>query len=337
MNGAWSAENHMRLATIPRIPLATLPTPLQDAPRLTESLGGPRILIKRDDLTGFGLGGNKARKLEFLLADALAQGADTVVTAGGPQSNHCRMTAAAARRLGLQPVLVFYGDPPPETQGNLLLDEILGAALVYTGERERASVDRALEEVCADLREQGRVPYAIPRGGAVPLGDAGYVVCALEMETQFFEQGVQPTHVFCATGSCGTQAGLLAGAIAYRAGYRIYGVTVSRSPDECRTRVRRLAEETLALVGVEAAVRPEQVVVYGDYIGQGYGIPTKEGAEAIRLLAQTEGLFADPVYTGKALAGLIDRVRRGELTAEHTVVFLHTGGAPALFAHAGES
>ncbi|NOZ06821.1 MAG: D-cysteine desulfhydrase family protein, partial [Chloroflexi bacterium] len=286
--------------------------------------------------TGFGMGGNKARKLEFLLADALAKGADTVVTAGGPQSNHCRMTAAAARKLGLQPVLVFYGDPPSTVQGNLLLDTILEAELIYTGETDRASVDRALEEVCAGLRAKGRTPYPIPRGGAVPLGDVGYVVCALEMEAQLLEQGIQPTHVFCATGSCGTQAGLLAGAIAYRVGYRVCGVTVSRPLEECRQRIQRLAEETLALLGVDVAVPSERVIVYGDYIGPGYGISTPGGREAIRLLAQTEGLFADPVYTGKALAGLIDRIRQGELTKDHTLIFLHTGGTPALFAHARE-
>jgi D-cysteine desulfhydrase family pyridoxal phosphate-dependent enzyme len=326
----------MRLATLPRLRLATLPTPLQEARKLTEALGGPRIWIKRDDLTGFGGGGNKARKLEFLLADALAGGADTIVTAGGPQSNHCRMTAAAARLLGLKPVLVFHGEPPAEAKGNLLLDRILGAELVYTGTKDRAAVDRVLEEVGDDLRRRGRRPYVIPRGGSVPLGDVGYLACALEMEEQFFSQGVQPTHLFCATGSCGTQAGLLAGATALHAGYRVCGISVSRPVDECVRLVQSLADDTLDLLGIEACVPPEAVIVHGDYIGPGYAISTAAGGEAIRLLAQTEGLFADPVYTGKALAGLIDLIRRGELTTEHTVVFVHTGGFPGLFAFSAD-
>lgn len=323
----------MNLATVPRLRLAYLPTPLQEAPRFSKALGGPRVLIKRDDLTGFGMGGNKARKLEYLLAEAMAEQADTIVTVGGPQSNHCRMTAAAARRLGMQPVLILSGETVSHVTGNLLVDKILGAELVFTGDKDRASVDRALEGVCADLRHQGRRPYAIPRGGSTALGDLGYVGCALEMEQQFFDQGVQPTHIFCATGSCGTHSGLLTGAVALRASYQICGVSVSRPLDQCFQRIHRLVGETLELLGVEATLQPEQVIVYGDYIGPGYAILTPACLEAMRLLAQTEGLITDPVYTGKALAGLIDRVRRGELTEEHTVVFTHTGGKPGIFAY----
>ncbi len=323
----------MKLGNIPRLRLAYLPTPLQDAPRFSEALGGPRILIKRDDLTGFGMGGNKARKLEYLLAEAVAEQADTVVTVGGPQSNHCRMTAAAARKLGMQPVLILSGEPTPHAIGNQLIDRILGAEIVFTGDKDRASVDRVLEDKCPDLRRRGRRPYAIPRGGSTALGDLGYVGCALEMEQQFFDQGVQPTHIFCATGSCGTHSGLLAGAVALRANYQICGVSVSRPLEQCFERIHRLVSETLELLDVEATLQPEQVIVYGDYIGPGYAILTPACLEAMHLLAQTEGLITDPVYTGKALAGLIDRIRRGELTAEHTVVFMHTGGKPGVFAY----
>ena len=326
----------MNLATLPRLRLATLPTPLQRADRLTEALGGPEIWFKRDDLTGFGLGGNKIRKLEFLAADALAQGADTLVTGAGPQSNHVRTTLAVAARLGLKGVAVFHGARPAETQGNLLLDELLGAELIFTGNPDRSQLDGRLVAEADRLRSAGRRPYLIGRGGASALGSAGYVAASLEIAGQLAELNLHFDYLFCATGSGGTQSGLLVGAQWLRPGYRVCGVTVSRSRQECVTRLARLSRETAALLGLEVQIDPADLTVYDDYIGPGYGIPTPEGLAAIRLVAQTEGLFLDPVYSGKAMAGLIDLIRRGQIDRRQKVLFLHTGGTPSLFAFARE-
>jgi D-cysteine desulfhydrase family pyridoxal phosphate-dependent enzyme len=325
----------MRLSELPRVPLGTLPTPLEEAPRLSEALGGPHILFKRDDLTGFALGGNKVRKLEYLLADALDQDADVVVTGAGPQSNHLRTTAAAARKLGLDAVLVMHGDPPADAQGNYLLDRLTGAEMVFTGDRAPSSVDRALEEVADDVRRRGHRPYLIPRGGASPLGTAGYVACALELETQGIAQGLQIDHLICATGACGTQAGLWLGAAWLQAHYRIWGITVSRPRAECLARVQNLATAAAELLEITPPAS-EAPIVLDEYLGPGYGIATPECIEAIRLVARAEGIFLDPVYTGKAMAGLVDLIRRGEIGRAETVVFLHTGGVPGLFAHASE-
>ncbi|MFQ5856413.1 MAG: D-cysteine desulfhydrase family protein [Anaerolineae bacterium] len=326
----------MRLSELPRVLLGTLPTPLDEAPRLSQALGGLRVLLKRDDLTGFALGGNKVRKLEYLLAKALDQNADVVVTGAGLQSNHLRTTAAGARKLGLDAVLVMHGDPPAEVQGNYLLDRLAGAEIIFTGDDDRSSVDRALEEVADDLRRRGRRPYVIPRGGASPLGSVGYVACALEMEMQLVAQGERADHLVCATGACGTQAGLWLGATWLQAPYRIWGISVSRPREECLARVRSLATATAELLELAPPPPSAAPTVLEDYLGPGYGIVTPEAVEAIRLLARTEGVFLDPVYTGKAVAGLVDLVRQGEISRDETVVFLHTGGAPGLFAHARE-
>jgi D-cysteine desulfhydrase family pyridoxal phosphate-dependent enzyme len=326
----------LRLAELPRVRLATLPTPLEEAPRLAAALGGPRLWLKRDDLTGFALGGNKVRKLEFLLAEALAQGADLIVSGAGPQSNHLRTTAAAARRLGLEAVLVMHGAPPAEVQGNHLLDALLGTEIFFTGSEDRTAVDRAIEEVAEARRRTGRRPYVIPRGGASPLGSAGYVAALLELEAQRVAAGLHIDHLVCAVGSCGTLAGVWLGAAWLHAPYRIWGISVSRPRAECEARVRDLAAATGALLDLpppDAATAP---TITEDYLGPGYGLLTREGAEAIRLLARTEGVFLDPVYTGKAMAGLVDLARRGAFGREESVLFLHTGGAPALFAHAEE-
>lgn len=323
----------MHLSKLRRVLLGTLPTPMEEAPRLSEALGGPRILFKRDDLTGFALGGNKVRKLEYMLAEVVDQDADVVVTGAGPQSNYLRTTAAAARKLGLDAVLVMHGDPPTEVQGNYLLDRLAGAEIIFTHDEDRSSVDRTLDEVAKDLRRHGRRPYVIPRGGASPLGSVGYVACALEMETQLVAQGVRADHLVCATGACGTQAGLWLGATWLQAAYRIWGITVSRPREECLTRVRSLATATAELLGL-AAPPSESPVVLEEYLGPGYGIVTPEAVQAIRLVARTEGIFLDPVYTGKAMAGLMGLVRQGEIGRDDTVIFLHTGGAPGLFAHA---
>ncbi len=328
----------------PRFPLALLPTPLVEAARLSRVIEGPRIFIKRDDLTGFGFGGNKVRGLEFYIADALARHADVIVTGAGPQSNHIRATAAAARVAGLDVVAVMHDSRPAETQGNLLLDELLGGQLRFTNEPDRSLVDVEIENVAQELRRAGRRPYVIPRGGASALGALGYVECLREMDAQLRAMNVQPNPstapgacwIVLATGACGTQAGLIAGTKIQNASYRVLGITVSRPVAECVERVGRIAVEAAQLGGRAITLGGEDVLVRDGFIGRGYGIPTPEGVEAIRLVARTEGVFLDPTYTGKGMAGLIAEIRSGRIGKDDTVVFVHTGGEPALFAHADE-
>lgn len=316
----------MKLAALPRVRLATLPTPLQHAPRLSEALG-VEVLVKRDDLTGLGLGGNKVRVLEPLLGEALAEGADAVLTAGGPQSNHAALTSLAAGRLGLDAHLVRYGhERPVAHEGNAALSTLAGARVTWTGDPERASVDLALTTLADDLRARGRAPYVVPRGGATALGATAYVRASIELATQLDELGVAPTRVLVATGSCGTQAGLVAGARLLGAGHRIVGVTVSRPREECLTRVRSIAAQCARLLEVDAAgAEPE---VLDGYIGPGYGRPSQAGQAAATLAARTEGLVLDPVFTAKAMAALIDRA--GEDAGP--IVFWHTGGGAAAVA-----
>lgn len=321
--------------TTPRFSLALLPTPLVEAPRLSRALGGPRILFKRDDLTGFGFGGNKVRGLEFYIAEALAQRADVIVTGAGPQSNHIRATAAAARVAGLDVVAVMHDSRPAETQGNLLLDELLGVEIRFTNDPDRALVDVQIEEVAQELRQAGRRPYVVSRGGASALAALSYVECAREMNAQLQAINVRPHWLVLATGACGTHAGLVAGVKIYGAPYRVLGVTVSRPMAECRERIDRFARQAIELAGYPERVElsPDDILVRDGFVGPGYGIPTSEGIEAIRLVARAEGLFFDPTYTGKAMAGLIAEIRSGRIGKDETVVFLHTGGEPGLFAH----
>ncbi len=324
------------MSTPPRFELGILPTPLVEASRLSRALEGPRILIKRDDLTGFGFGGNKVRGLEYLLADAIEQQADVIVTGAGPQSNHVRATAAAARAAGLDAVAVMHGERPAETQGNLLLDQWLDVEIRFTNDPNRELVDEKIEEVAEELRQSGRRPYVIPRGGSSGLSACGYVQCAREMGDQLVDLGARPHWLVVATGACGTHAGLLAGSKIYDAPYRILGVTVSRPVEECEERIARIAREAAELAGPQGEaihLAPDDIMVRDGFIGDGYGIPSAEGIEAIRLLSRTEGLFLDPTYTSKAMAGLIGEIRAGRIRKGETVVFVHTGGEPALFAH----
>ncbi len=325
--------DELGLKNIPRIPLAFLPTPIMEAPRLAAAIGGPKLWIKRDDLTGFGFGGNKIRGLEFLLADALAQGADTLVTGAAPQSNYVRATAAAAAHAGLNMVAVYSGTPPPQVQGNYRLTRLLGAEIRFTGNPDRASVDGAIEETALELRSVGRRPYPIPRGGAAVLGVLGYVQAAYELAEQCVN--ISPDAVVLATGSCGTQAGLLAGVRLLRLPWRVEGFTVSRPVDEVKSRVLTLAQAAIERLGFIQTIAAQDVIVHGGFIGPGYGVPTPEGAEAIRLAARCEGIFLDPTYTGKAMAGFLAYTRAGRFKRDQTVIFLHTGGEPALFVGEG--
>lgn len=309
----------------PRYALAALPTPLQRARRLEEALDGPPIWIKRDDLVGFALAGNKARKLEFLVADALGQGCDVLITGGGPASNHCQATAAAARVAGLGCQLVMYGGEPHPPTANLRLARSLGADVYFTGDPERGSVDTALEARVRELRAAGRTPYAIPRGGATPLGAAGYALAARELAVQLAAEEVGSAQVVVANGSSGTQAGLVAGAALTTLPWRVIGASTSRDPQESRRRVLELATACAELLGVPA---PEaEAVEVRDARGPGYGRPSPEAAEAAELALRTEGLLLDHVFTAKAMATLIEIVREG---ADWPLVFVHTGGLPAV-------
>jgi D-cysteine desulfhydrase family pyridoxal phosphate-dependent enzyme len=329
-------STELKWQDIPCVPLGFWPTPLKEAPRLTAAIAGPKLWIKRDDLTGFGFGGNKIRGLEFLLADALAQQADTVVTGAGPQSNSVRATAAAAAHAGLTMVVVYSGTPPTSVEGNYRLVRLLGADIHFTGNPDRASVDGYIEATAAELRRKGRHPYAIPRGGACTLGTLGYVRAAYELAEQCTAQGVSPDAIVLATGSCGTHAGLLAGVHALGLPWRVEGFTVSRPVEEVQARIYSLAQAALGRLGLAQTLASQEVIVHGGFIGPGYGIPTAEGAEAIRLAARCEGIFLDPTYTGKALAGLIAYARAGRYQDDETLIFLHTGGEPALFVGEGK-
>lgn len=323
------------LAQLPRQPLAEFPTPLLPMRRLSRALGGLELWCKRDDLIGFGLGGNKVRGLELLMADALGQGAGVIVTGAGPQSNHVRATAAAATCCGLRCTAVFWGDAPKRIDGNYRLTRMLGAEAVFTGDPDRASVDRGIQAVCEELSCQGRRPYPIPRGGACALGALGHVLAARELHEQCRTLGFSPDLIVLAAGSGGTHAGWLVGTRALGSPWALQSFAVSREPGATRLEIARLATESAALLGLDWRFTPEEAVVHGGFIGQGYGIPSPEAAEAIRLVGRTEGVLLDPTYTGKAMAGFLDRWRRGS-APYRSVVFLHSGGEPAFFAGEGE-
>jgi len=311
--------------TRPRVPLVLEPTPLHAAARLSEELGVP-VLLKRDDLAGTGLGGNKLRGLEYLIADALGQGCDCLVTGAGPQSNWTMLAALACVRNRIEPHVVCYGSSAAD-EGNMRLHRWLGVDVRFTGDPDRSSVDAGIEAVTAELRAAGRRPYPVPRGGATPLGALGYVRASVELAAQLAALGERPSGLWLATGSCGTQAGLVAGAALTGAPYEVVGVTVSRPVAECRERVRALAAGAAALGGIAAALA--EPVVLGGWIGPGYGAASAQGEQAARTAAAAEGIFLDPVFGAKAMAALIAECRAGRVRG--TQVFLVSGGAPTLF------
>ncbi len=327
----------MNLAAFPRTKLCQAPTPLELLPRLTAALGGPQIWMKRDDLTGMGLGGNKVRKLEFLVGDALAKGADHLVTQGAVQSNHVRQTAAVAARLGLACTAVLEhrietNDSAYLNSGNVLLDRLLGCRIEYRP--GGADMQAAIEEVGARLSSEGARPYLIPGGGSNAVGALGYAAVALELVTQANEQGLRIDRLVHATGSAGTQAGLVAGLHALSSPVRVLGIGVRQPKEKQEANVLRLAQATAAHMGVDRAVPVDAVEANCDYVGAGYGLPTAGMAEAVQMVARLEGIFLDPVYSGKGMAGLIDLIRRGAFTPGENVVFLHTGGSAGLFGYA---
>ena len=326
----------MNLARFPRIRCGHFPTPLEPMERLTKHLGGPQLWIKRDDCTGLSSGGNKTRKLEYLMAEALALKADTVITQGATQSNHARQTAAVAAKLGLPCHILLedrtgYQDEAYTHSGNVLLDELHGASI----SKRAAGTDMQseMETLAADLTAKGKRPYVIPGGGSNPVGALGYVNAALELLSQVTAMGLRIDHVVHATGSAGPQAGLVAGLAMLNSQIPVLGIGVRTPRDKQEASVFALAEKTCAYVGVPGAVKREHVVANCDYAGQGYGLPTEGMAEAVKVLARLEGILLDPVYSGKGMAGLIDLVTRGHFAKDQNVVFLHTGGFAGLFGY----
>lgn len=326
----------MHLARFPRLFLAHLPTPLERMDRLTAELGGPEIWIKRDDCTGLSTGGNKTRKLEFLMGEAEAQGADMVMTQGAMQSNHARQTAAFAAKLGLGCHILLENrtgsnDPAYMAGGNVLLDDLHGA----TRESRAPGLDMQAEmETLADkFRAEGRNVYVIPGGGSNPTGALGYVNCAYELVGQANDRGLVIDHIVHATGSCGTQAGLICGLKAINANIPLLGIGVRAPKDAQEGNVFKLACTTADKIGASGVVQRGDVVANTDYVGQGYGIPRADTIEAIRMFAELEGILLDPVYSGKGAAGLIDLIRKGHFKKGERVVFLHTGGSTGLFGY----
>ena len=316
------------LAALPTVPLASVPSPVEEIARFRAAIGaGPRLLIKRDDAIGFAFGGNKVRKLRFVAADAIAQGADTLITAGGVQSNHARATAAAAAKLGLHCILVANGVPPDPPTGNALLGRYLGAETRFV--QSRADRVPAMEAAAGALRRVGRRPYVIPIGASTPLGAAAFVRALYEM----LEQIDPPDVIVHSTSSGGTQAGLVAGCTLAGVRTRVIGISADESAESLSRDVRRILDGLGPLLGFEPGKFADvPVEIDDDFIGDGYGISTPESRAAIELLARTEAIFLDPTYTAKAMAGLMAHVRRGTFSGAGTVLFWHTGGQVGLFA-----
>jgi D-cysteine desulfhydrase len=324
------------LEAIPRHPLAFLPTPLVAAPRLSARLGGPRILLKRDDLTGLAFGGNKVRKLEFLIGAALEAGCDTVITGGAQQSNHSRQTAAAAAACGLACHLVLGGEAPEFPEGNLLIDLLCGAIPHYCGEHRKGE---DLPAIAAELEAGGAKPYLVPYGGSNGVGALGFVVAAQELVEQLSAAGERAECLVFASSSGGTHAGIALGLDLLAPEARALGIGIDKEegrPEDFRAHVASIADETARRLGIDHGLDPARVDYSDEFHGAGYGVIGEPEREAMRLMADTEGVLLDPVYTARAMAGLVAKIRAGEFTPDQTVVFWHTGGQPALFARSRE-
>ena len=327
----------MHLSRFPRLHFAHLPTPLEPMKRLSEALGGPNLWIKRDDCTGLSSGGNKTRKLEFLMADAQQNKADTIITQGATQSNHARQTTAIAAKMGLECHVLLedrtgYEDDAYVYNGNVLLDQLHGSSI----SKRAADTDMnvAMQELAQQLRDDGKKPYIIPGGGSNEIGALGYVNAAIELITQANDQSLRIDHLVHATGSSGTQAGLVLGMEGMNSGIPVYGVGVRAPKQKQEEMVFSLAQRTAEYMGLNPAiVQRDRVVANSDYVGDGYGLPTAAMAEAVKMMAQYEGILLDPVYSGKGFSGLIDLIRKGHFNKGENVVFLHTGGSISLFGY----
>jgi L-cysteate sulfo-lyase len=329
----------MHLSRYPRLHFAHLPTPLEPLERISKELGGPNIWIKRDDCTGLSTGGNKTRKLEFLMADAVAQGADTIITQGATQSNHARQTCAIAAKLDFACHILLedrtgYHDEAYAHNGNVLLDQLHGASLSLRP--AGSDMNAEMEQSAQQLRDDGKKPYLIPGGGSNEIGALGYVNAALELIHQVNERSLRIDHLLHATGSCGTQAGLVVGMEAMNSAIPVYGVSVRAAKQAQEDNVYALVQRTCEFMGLSPGlVAREKIVANSDYVGEGYGLPTDSMVEAVKMLASYEGILLDPVYAGKGFAGLIDLIRKGHFKQGENVVFLHTGGSVSLFAYPG--
>ena len=315
------------MVTIPRLNFAHLPTPIETLPRLSEALGGLRLLIKRDDQTGLAFGGNKTRKLEFLVAEARDRGAKTLISGGALQSNHCRQTAAAAARFGFECILVLTGDIPEQPSANLLLDQLFGAQVVYVSDRKDR--DRILQQTFDHAAEKGMKPYLVPYGGSSPTGALGYAFAMKEL----MDQNVHADWIVLATSSGGTHAGLVLGQQVFGYKGKVLGFSIDESEEWLRTHVSELASSASEKLGNRIEFTPDEVLANADYCKAGYGVLAEPEREAIHLFARHEGILLDPVYTGRAAAGMIDLIRKEFFKKDETVLFLHTGGQPALFAN----
>lgn len=325
------------LAKFPKVQLGHLPTPLEPMDRLSEVLGGPRLWVKRDDCTGLSSGGNKTRKLEYLMADAQAQGADTIITQGATQSNHARQTTAAAAKLGMDCHILLEdrtgsNDPNYILNGNVLLDRLHGASVSKRG--SGTDMNAEMEALADKLQAKGRKTYIIPGGGSNPIGALGYVNCARELAEQAATTGLKIDALVHATGSSGTQAGLVTGLTAIQSDIHLLGIGVRAPKAKQEQMVFDLAQRTADHLGTGLTIARDDVRAICDYVGPGYGLPTDGMIQAVKLLAQTEGLLFDPVYSGKGLDGLVDQIRKGYFDGMENVVFLHTGGSAALFGYA---
>ena len=314
---------------LPRVQIAHLPTAIEALPRLSAALKGPQLWIKRDDQTGLAFGGNKTRKLEYLLADARSHGAEMLITRGAMQSNHCRQTAAAAARSGFACTLVLSESAPAEIAGNLLLDHLLGAEIIWT---EGEDPGKVLESTFTQAWEAGSRPYLIPYGGSNATGASAYVAAMSEL----LEQGLDFDRIVFASSSGGTQAGMIAGVKALELATRITGISVDKPSDELHRLILNLSHQISELLSLNLTFEEDDIDVDDRYLGGGYAVMGETEREAIELFASTEGILLDPVYTGRAAAGMIDRIRKGEFGLEERILFWHTGGTPALFAYAEE-
>jgi len=336
----WKEGLFMNLSRFPRRHYTPGYTPIHKLERLTASLGGPNIYIKRDDLLGLAQGGNKTRKLEFLMGDAIEKGADTIITCGAVQSNHCRLTLAAAVTEGMKCHMVLEqrvpGSYDKNASGNNFLFELMGVEGVHVVEGG-ADLMGKMKEVAAELEAKGRKPYIIPGGGSNEIGALGYVSCAQELIQQTFDMGLRIDNIVCTSGSTGTHAGILTGIVGTDAQIPVTGIGINRPNEKQIPAVFDLCTRTAAKLGLANPPKLEDIVVFEDYIGDGYSRPTRAMTEAIQTLARTEAILLDPVYTGKTMAGLIDLVKKGHFKGCENILFIHTGGAPGLYHYRNEA
>ena len=324
----------MKLTHIKKTSLGFFPTPLIELSRLSHFLGGPKIFMKRDDLTGLALGGNKTRKLEYILADALKQGCDTIITAGAAQSNHCRQTAAAAAKLNLECHLLLGGKAPHKAQGNLLLDHIFGSHIHWTGSNRKGE---DIARIFAQLKAAGKTPYLVPYGGSNELGAMSFIDAVAELQQQ--KQGREFSHVVFASSSGGTHAGLILGKQIYNKTFELVGINIDKDKNTnlpFDQQITQLVNSTAKFIGLDYTFSKDELILNADYVGDGYGVVGPQENEAIALIAKYEGILLDPVYTARAMSGLIHLIRSGKMGKDDEVLFWHTGGAPSLFAYADD-